>query len=191
MSNGVNHDASFSFQIPTEFGDDLLHGNDDFLKGTTFILDTPRAPRAKHPPLTLNELTPRPRVKHAKVESNSQELVPETFESRSPLLSLPVNPSAPRGHVEPPLASTDTISPSHPHSIPEPTIPSGFTVPPVPATDSENPSTATTRRTLGAASKRKPVSGPGLRDKQVHVSLLTLQLAFLSEFVLILGAEDN
>ncbi|KAJ6468510.1 hypothetical protein C8R47DRAFT_1151493 [Mycena vitilis] len=52
-------DASFSFQIPVDSGDDLLHtDSNDFFGGGTSILGSPSALRANDAPLTLSDLTP-------------------------------------------------------------------------------------------------------------------------------------
>jgi hypothetical protein len=52
-------DASFSFQIPVDSGDNLLHGDsDDFFGGGTSPLASPSSLRANDAPLTLSDLTP-------------------------------------------------------------------------------------------------------------------------------------
>jgi hypothetical protein len=52
-------DVSFSFQIPTDSGHDLLRGDsDDFLRGAAIVPGSPSSHRANDAPLTLSDLTP-------------------------------------------------------------------------------------------------------------------------------------
>ncbi|KAJ7738082.1 hypothetical protein DFH07DRAFT_86654 [Mycena maculata] len=109
-------DTSFSFQIPTDSADDLLHGAcDDFLSGGDKLLASP----ASHTPLALSDLEPLPTPTASLPPPKSKSLFPttrsnicETFSSQI-AFRVPKPTSAARStHPRPKPVSGENITPA-------------------------------------------------------------------------------
>lgn len=77
-------DASFSFQLPSTASGDLLLADDDadFFHNEDMSLTTPPANRTTHEPLTLSQLTPKPKL-------TAPDLATPSRRHRTPLIPTP------------------------------------------------------------------------------------------------------